>query len=120
MYVFSKWRSTRPVKINQYDITMTTHYDINMDDDIVIDAHCEITIGNDVARDIYCDVTMSNDVAMCTYHGITMHNNDIAMNLFYNVFKDVSSISNFYSFSGIRSFSLCVTVNIMQCLFITM
>ncbi len=47
------------MEINQYDITMVTHYDI--------------TMGNDVARDIHCDVTMSNDIAMCTYHGITMH-----------------------------------------------
>ncbi len=47
--VISEWRSIRPVEINQYDITMTTHYDI--------------TKGNDVARDVHCDVTMSNDIA---------------------------------------------------------
>ncbi len=29
-YVFSKWRSIRPVEINQYDIKMPTHYDITM------------------------------------------------------------------------------------------
>ncbi len=55
-YVFSKWRSIRPVEINQYDITVATHYDI----------------------------TMSNDIAMCIYYGLTMHN-DIAINLFYYV-----------------------------------
>ncbi len=36
------------IEINQYSITMATHYDI--------------TMGNDVARDIHCDVTISNDV----------------------------------------------------------
>ncbi len=34
--------------------------------------------------------------------------------------KHISLISNFYFFSGIRSCSLYVTVNIIQCLFITM
>ncbi len=77
-----EWRSIRPVEINQYDITMATHYDITMGRD----AHCEITMGNDVARDIHCDITMSNDIAMFTYHHVTMHN-DIAMNLFYYVFS---------------------------------
>ncbi len=52
--VISEWRSISPMEINQYDITLTTHYDI--------------TMGNDVARDIHCDVTMSNDVTMWTYH----------------------------------------------------
>ncbi len=60
------------MEINQYDITMATHYDI--------------TMGNDNARDIHCDITISNDIAMCTYHGIKMHN-DIAMNLSYYVFS---------------------------------
>ncbi len=83
-YVISEWRSTRPVEINQYDITMASHYDITMSNDIARDAHCEITIGNDIARDIHCDVTMSNDIAMCTYHGITIHN-DVAMNLSYYI-----------------------------------
>ncbi len=50
-YVFSEWRSIRPVEINQYDITMATHYDITIDNDVARDAHCEITMGNDVARD---------------------------------------------------------------------
>ncbi len=72
-YVFSEWRSIRAVEINQYDITMATHYDITMGNDVARDAHFEITMGNGVARDIHGDVTMSNDVAMCTYHGITMH-----------------------------------------------
>ncbi len=63
-YVISKWRSSRPVEINQYDITMDTHYDITMGNDIARDAHCEITMGNDVAVDIHCEVTMHNDVAM--------------------------------------------------------
>ncbi len=83
-YVISKWRSIRPVEINQYDITMATHYDITMANNVARDAHCEIIMGNDIAKDIHCDVTMSNDIAMCTY-GITMHN-DLAMNLFYYVF----------------------------------
>ncbi len=66
-YVFSEWRSIRPVEINQYDITIATHYDITMDNDIARDAHCEITIGHDVARDTHCDVTMGNDITMCAY-----------------------------------------------------
>ncbi len=66
--MISEWRSITPVKINQYDITIATHYDI--------------TMGNDVARDIHCNVTMNNDVVMCAYHDITMHN-DIAINLYY-------------------------------------
>ncbi len=33
-YVISKWRSIRPVEINQHDITMATDYDITMDNDI--------------------------------------------------------------------------------------
>ncbi len=52
-YVLYKWRSISPVEINQYAITMETHYDI--------------TMGNNVAKDIHCDVTMRNYVAMCTY-----------------------------------------------------
>ncbi len=87
--VISEWRSIRPVEIKQYDITMATHYDITMGNDIIgiaRDVHCEIRMGNDVARGIHCDVTMSNDVAMCTYHSITMHN-DVVMNLFYYVFS---------------------------------
>ncbi len=58
-YVISEWRSIRLVNINQYDITMATHYDITMGNDIARDVHCEITMGNDVVRDIHCDVTMS-------------------------------------------------------------
>ncbi len=61
------------MEINQYDITMATHSDITMGNDIGRDVHCEITMGNDIARDIQCDI-MSNDVAMYTYHAITMHN----------------------------------------------
>ncbi len=79
-YVISKWRLFRPVAINQYDITMATHYNITMGNDVSRDTHCNI------ATDIYCDITLSNDVAICTYHGITVHN-DVAMNLFYNVFS---------------------------------
>ncbi len=85
-YVLSEWRSTRPVEINQHDITMVTHYGITMGNDVARDIHCEITMGNDISRDIYSDVTMSNDAAMCTYHGITLHY-DVAMNLFYCVFS---------------------------------
>ncbi len=81
--MISKWKSIRPVEINQYDITMATHYDITMGNDVARDAHCKITMGNDIAKDNHCDITMSNDVAMCTYHGITMY--DVAMNLFYYV-----------------------------------
>ncbi len=43
-YVFFEWILIRPVKMNQYDITMTTHYDITMDKDVAWDAHCEITM----------------------------------------------------------------------------
>ncbi len=60
MYVFSGWRSIRPVEIKQYGITMATHYDI--------------TMGNDIARDVHCEITMGNNVAMCTYHDITKAN----------------------------------------------
>ncbi len=58
--VISEWRSISPVEINQYDITMVTHYDITMGYDVARDVHCEITMGNDIARDIHCDVRMSN------------------------------------------------------------
>ncbi len=94
-YVFYKWRSIRPVEINQYDITMATHYDITMGNDIARDALCELTMGNDVARDIHCAVIMSNDVAMCIYHGITIHN-DVPLNLFYYVFSALCLIVLFY------------------------
>ncbi len=43
-YVISEWISIRPVEINQYDITMATHYDI--------------TIGNDIAKDVHCKIAM--------------------------------------------------------------
>ncbi len=33
-YVFSEWRSVRPVEINQYEIIMATHYDITMGNDV--------------------------------------------------------------------------------------
>ncbi len=85
-YLISDWISIRPVEINQYDITMATHYDITMGNDVARDADCEITMGNDVARNIHCDITISNDNGMCTYHGITMHN-DVAMSLLYCVFS---------------------------------
>ncbi len=58
------------MEINQYDITIATHYDITMGNDVARDVHCEITMGNDVTRDIHCDITMINDFLMCTYHGI--------------------------------------------------
>ncbi len=44
--------------MNQYDITMATHYDITMGNDIARDAHCKITMGNDITRDIHGDVTL--------------------------------------------------------------
>ncbi len=34
------------MEINQYGITMATHYDITMGNDIVGDVHFEITMGN--------------------------------------------------------------------------
>ncbi len=37
--IYSERRSIRPVEINQYDITMATHYDITMGNDIARDAH---------------------------------------------------------------------------------
>ncbi len=79
MYVF-EWRSIRPVEINQYDITMTTGYDITIGNDVARHAHCEITMDTDVARNIHCDITKRNDVVMCIYHGIIMHN-DIVITL---------------------------------------
>ncbi len=89
-FVISEWRSIKPVKINQYDITMSTNYGITMGNDLASGVQCEITMDNDIARDIHCDVTMitmGNDVAMYgTYHGITMHN-DVDMSLFYYVFS---------------------------------
>ncbi len=77
--------SIRPVEINQYHITMATHYDITMGKDATRDAHCEYRMSSYLARDVYCDLTLSNDVSMCTYHGIRI-NNDIPMNLFHYVF----------------------------------
>ncbi len=49
-YVISEWRSISPVQINQYDITMATHYDITMSNDLARDVHCEITMGNDFCK----------------------------------------------------------------------
>ncbi len=66
MYVFSEWRSIRPVEINQYDITMAIHYDITMVNDIARDVHGKNTISDDVASNIHCHFTVSNDVAICT------------------------------------------------------
>ncbi len=63
-YVISEWRSISTVEINQYDITMATHYAITMGNDIAWDEHCEIIMSSDVARDIHCDITMSNVIAM--------------------------------------------------------
>ncbi len=94
-YVISEWRSIRPVEINQYEITMATHYNITMGNDIARDVHCEITMSNDVARDIHCDFIISNDIAMCIYHDITMHN-DVAMNIFYCVISALCLIVLFY------------------------
>ncbi len=45
-YVFSKWKTIRPMGINQYDNTMTTNYDITMGNDVARDTHYDITIGN--------------------------------------------------------------------------
>ncbi len=66
------------MEINQYDITLATHYDITISNDIARDAYCEITMANGIARDIHCDVTMSNDVASVYI---------IAMNHIYYVFS---------------------------------
>ncbi len=49
-YVISEWRSIRPVVINQYDITMATHYDITMGNDVARDAHCEIVVFSLVSK----------------------------------------------------------------------
>ncbi len=76
-YVFSEWRSIRPVEINQYDITMSTHYDITrvmtlLGIPIVKSQWVMMLLGTSK-----CDVIMSNDVVMCTlylYHGITIYN----------------------------------------------
>ncbi len=73
-YVISEWGSIRPMEINQYDITMASHYDITMGNDIARYAHCEITMGNDVAGDIHCDITMSNHIAMCRHFFYSMPN----------------------------------------------
>ncbi len=47
------------MEINQYDITIATHYAITMGNDIARDAHCEITMSNYLTTDIHYDVTMS-------------------------------------------------------------
>ncbi len=90
-YVISELRSIRPVEINQYDITMITHYDITMGNEIARGVHCEITMGNDVTRDVHCHATMGNDIASF----IAMHN-DIAMNIFYYVMSALCLIVLFY------------------------
>ncbi len=92
MWYTGMWSPIRPVEINQYDITMATHYHITMGNNVARDVHCEITMVNDVARDIHCDITMSNGIAMCTYHGITLYN-DVAMNLFFYVFSALCLIT---------------------------
>ncbi len=48
LYVFSEWRSIRPVEINQYGITIVTHYDITMGNNVSMDAYCAITMTCDV------------------------------------------------------------------------
>ncbi len=58
-YVFSEWRSIRPVEINQYDITMATYYHITMDNDVARDVYCEITMGNEVARDAQISLSIA-------------------------------------------------------------
>ncbi len=53
-----------------YDITVATHYDIIMGNDIASDAHFDITMGNDVARDINSvsiDIVMSQWVMSLLY-----------------------------------------------------
>ncbi len=69
-----QWRSIRK-------ITMTTHFDI--------------TMGNDISRDIHCDITLSNYFAMCTYHGITMYS-EVTMNILYYIFCALRLIVLFY------------------------
>ncbi len=39
------------MEIHQYDITMVTHFDITMGNDIAIEANCEFTMGNNVAKE---------------------------------------------------------------------
>ncbi len=80
LYVISEWRLTRPVEINQYDITMATHYDITMGIHSNVVTHCNVIMSGN------SDVILIDDVAMCTYHHITKHN-DVDVNLFYYVFS---------------------------------
>ncbi len=66
--------------IGDQSVTLATHCDITMGNDVTRDTHCDITMGNDVTKEIHCDITMSNDISVCTYLGNKMHN-DVAMNL---------------------------------------
>ncbi len=60
------------VEINQYGITMATHYDITMGNDIARDAHCEITMDKYVDRDNNYDVIMSNDLYNCVLSALCL------------------------------------------------
>ncbi len=86
------------MEINQYDVTMPTHYDITMGNGIARDAIVKTQwVMVNIVSNIHCDVTISNNIMMCrsTYCGITMHN-DVAMNIFYLVFSAVCLIMLFY------------------------
>ncbi len=52
-YVISKWKSIRPMEINQCDFTMATHYDITMVNDIAWNIHCYVTMHNDIAMNLF-------------------------------------------------------------------
>ncbi len=68
------------MEINQYDITIATHYEITMVNSIARGILYEIMMGDIFA--IHCDVTMSNNVIMLTCQCITLHN-DVSVILFY-------------------------------------
>ncbi len=73
------------VKINQCDITMATHYDITIGNDV---ARMQVLKSQWVMTLLGTSIVMSQCIMtllLCIYHGVTMHN-DIAMDLFNYVF----------------------------------
>ncbi len=59
MYVFSEWRSTRLVEINQYDKTMATYYDITMGNDVAKDDNYELNIPTQLMCSPQTDQTLT-------------------------------------------------------------
>ncbi len=94
-YMFSKWRSMRPVEINQYKITMiplmTSQWAMTLLGMPTVKSQWVIML----LGTTNCDVTMRNGISMCTYHDIIMHN-DVTMKLFYYVFSALCLIVLFY------------------------